>query len=213
MTKRIRLVATALLAGCLGVLPVAPAHAAVVTETVQGQYLRIVSSADWSTAAAMGEGEAVRWDLVVSAHAPDPGTVRLAVSAAGAAPIVADVRMCEEPWQGGTCASGARVLRTDWSVPRDGSAVPIDAMSSDTVAHLRLDVKVGRDAQGGASTRVRVLADGFGDSVQVGAGSAGSLPATGGSIPVPLLVVGGVLVIAAAGMLVVAARRRREGDD
>jgi len=214
MMARIRFAAAVVLAGLFVVVtPVpTPAQAAVLSETVQGRYLRIVSSADWSAAAAMVQGESVRWDLTVSANAPDPGTIRLAVSATGAAPIIADVRVCARPWIGGTCPSGARALRADWRLPLDGSTVPIDDMPADLVAHLRLDVRVVGGAQG-ASTRIKVHADGFGESMQVGPGPEPPLPATGGTVPMPALVAGGALVFAAVAILMLAARRRRGGGE
>ncbi len=213
MTRRILCAAAVLLAGLLAALTAAPAQAAVVTETVQGRYVRIVSSADWSAAAAMTDGMSVRWDLTVSAHAPDPGSVRVSVSASGAVPLAIDVRTCAEPWRGSDCSSGERTLRADWAVPRGGQPVEIEAMPADAVSHLRLDVRVGDDAQRGASTQIRVHVDGLGDAVQIGPGSEHALPATGGGIPVPVIVVGGVLVVAAAVILVVAARRRRDGGE
>ncbi|MFB7844945.1 hypothetical protein [Microbacterium sp. NPDC056052] len=213
MTRRIRCAAAVLLTGLLAALTAAPAQAAVVTDTVQGRYVRIVSSADWTAAAAMTVGTAVRWDLTVSAHAPDPGSVRVSVSASGAAPLAIDVRTCAEPWRGSGCSSGERTLRSDWVVPRGGQPVEIEAISADAVAHLRLDVRVGDAAQHGASTQIRVHADGFGDAVQVGPGAGDTLPATGDAVPVPVIVVGGVLVSVAAAMLVVAARRRHDGGE
>ncbi|WP_292722308.1 hypothetical protein [Microbacterium sp. 13-71-7] len=213
MTTRIRFAATVLLAGLLGALNASPAHASVVTETVQGRYVRIVSSADWSAAAAMTEGMSVRWDLTVSADAPDAGFVRVSVSASGSAPLAIDVRTCAEPWRGGGCPSGERTLRADWAVPRGGRPVEIEAMPADAVAHLRLDVRVGDEAERGASTQISVHADGFGDAVQVGPGPEHALPATGGGVPVPFIVVGGVLVSAAVVILLVAARRRRDGGE
>ncbi|MDR2322242.1 MAG: LPXTG cell wall anchor domain-containing protein [Microbacterium sp.] len=213
MTKRIRCAAIVLLAGALGVLTAAPAQAAVVTETVQGRYVQIVSSADWSDAAAMSDGRSVRWDLTVSAHAPDPGSVRVSVSASGAAPLSVDVRTCAESWQDSGCPSGERTLRAGWVVPRGGQPVEVEAISADDVAHLRLDVRVGDDARQGSSTQIRVHADGFGDAVQIGPGAEHALPATGGAVPVLVIVVGGVLVLAAAVILVVGARRRRGGDE
>ena len=213
MTTFIRCTWAVLIAGLLAVLSATPAQAAVVTETVQGRYVRIVSSADWSAAAAMSEGASVRWDLTISANAPDPGTVRLGVSASGAASIIADVRVCGQQWQGESCPSGGRDLRSGWAVPRDGSTVRLDAIPADAVAHLRLDVRVGDAAHTGASTQVRVHADGAGDRVQVGPGAEGALPATGGVVPVPVVVIGGALVAAALVLLVVARLRRRNGGD
>lgn len=184
------------------------AEGAEVTQTVQGQYVRIVSRADWSAAASMGPQTSVRWDLVVSAQAPGPGTVRVGVSATGDAAVRADVRLCAAAWQGATCSTGERSLRADWAIPRDGRTVELDAMAADAVAHVRLDVRMGGGAETG-STQVLVHADGFGDQVQTG--PVGGLPATGGSVPV-FAVVGGAALIVVAVVLVIVGRRRRGGD-
>ena len=184
------------------------AGAAPSTETVQGRYVRIVSSADWSSAAAMDPGASVRWDVVVSAAAPSPGTLRLGVSAIGDAPITISVRLCPAAWQGELCAEGPRVLRSTWSVPRDGRTVVLDEIPADAVAHVRLDVRLdARDDS--AATQLRVHADGFGDEIQTGPAQA--LPATGGSVPLVAIVGGAVLLLAAVVLLLVA-RRRRGGD-
>jgi len=194
-------------AAALLIVAMPSAGAAPSTETVQGRYVRIVSSADWSAAAAMDPGASVRWDVVVSAAAPSPGTMHLGVSATGDAPITVDVRLCPAAWQGELCAEGPRVLRSTWSVPRDGRTVVLDEIPADAVAHVRLDVRL--DARGdSAATQLRVHADGFGDRLQTG--PAEQLPATGGSIPL-VAIVGGAVLIAAAVLLLVA-RRRRDGD-
>lgn len=201
--------ALAALAGALLVIASAPAAAAApATEIVQGRYVRIVSRADWAAAAAMGPEASVRWDLEISAAAPSPGTVRVGVSALGDAPVAVDVRLCPVAWQGEDCVGGAQLLRRAWGVPRDGRTVELDAISSDDVAHVRLDVRLAGGREAGA-TQIRVHADGLGDRIQTGPG--GQLPATGGSLPLPAIVAGGALLVAAAVVLVFA-RRRRGGD-
>ena len=184
------------------------AGAAPTTETVQGRYVRIVSSADWGQAAAMDPGASVRWDLVVSAAAPEPGTVRLGLSATGDAATTVDVRLCPAAWQGETCAAGARVLRSAWSVPRDGRTVVLDEIPADAIAHVRLDVRLAAREES-AVTQLRLHAEGFGDEIQTG--PTGSLPATGGSVPIVAIVGGGAILLAAAVLLLVA-RRRRGGE-
>lgn len=210
MSRRDLRTASALAALVSAVLMIASAPAAAAepaTEVVQGRYVRIVSSADWGAAAAMGPGADVRWDLEISAAAPSPGTVHVGVSATGDAPVVADVRLCPVAWQGDACAGGARLLRSAWGVPRDGRTVVLDAMPSDVVAHVRLDVRLAAgDARG--ATRIRVHADGLGDRIQTG--PAAQLPATGGSVPLPAIVGGGVL-LAVAALLLLLGRRRRGG--
>jgi LPXTG-motif cell wall-anchored protein len=209
MTRLLRSVvgAAALILIVAGTVP--SADAAEVTQTVQGQYVRIVSRADWSTAAAMGPTASVQWDLVISARPPGPGTLHLGVSATGEAPVLADVRLCDAAWQGPTCPSGQRWLREDWAIPRDGRTIELDAMSADAVAHLRLDVRLGGGSTASGSTQVLVHAEGFGDEVQTG--PVGSLPATGGSVPV-VAIAGGVVLVVVASILVIVGRRRTGGD-
>lgn len=185
----------------------ASAEAAEVTQTVRGRYVQILSRADWGAAASMSPQTRVQWDLVVSAHAPAPGVVRLGISATGDAPVRAEVRLCTVPWQGAICSPGARSLRADWEIPRDGRTTELAAMAADEIAHLRLEVRMGSAAATG-STQVLVHADGFGDQVQ--AGPAGELPATGGSVPVGALV-GGIVLVVIAAVLVLLGRRRHGG--
>ncbi len=214
MTSRIGTVVLAVLLGAIVTVAVpASAGAAPTTETVQGRYLRIDSTADWRIAAAMGPGDEVRWDLAVSADAPSPGSVRLGVSATGAIGLDVDVRLCGQAWQGETCPTGARTLRTGWPVPLDGRTAELDAMPADAVAHLRIDVRVpATDEDLRGSTEIRVHADGFGDSIETGPGASAVLSATGGSMPVALVVVGGVLVGGAV-VLLLAVRWRKGGED
>lgn len=204
LTRSVVAVAIALLSA--GTAP--SAGAAEEVQTVQGQYVRIVSRADWSAAVSMGPLTNARWDLVISARAPGPGTVRLGISATGDAPVLADARLCEVAWQGVACPSGERSLRADWTIPRGGRTVELDAMPADDVAYLRLDVRMGGGPTAGASTQVLVHADGFGDEVQTGPN--GELPATGGSPPVLAIVSGVVLVVAASALIILG--RRRRGD-
>lgn len=187
----------------IGSIPAAGADPA--TEVVQGRYVRIVSSADWTAASTMGPGVSVRWDLEVSAAPPSPGTVRIGISAIGDAPVTADVRLCPVAWQGENCAEGSHVLRSGWGVPRDGRTVELDAISSDDVAHVRLDVRLASGGDTGA-TQIRVHADGLGDRIQTGPGA--QLPATGGTVPFSAIVGGGILLCVAALLLLVGRRRR-----
>ncbi|MGN8026429.1 hypothetical protein [Microbacterium sp. 22242] len=192
----------------LGIATVPEAGADPATQVVQGQYVRLVLHADHSSPAEMEPGTDVRWDLVVSDAAPGPGTVLLGVSATGDAPIEVDARLCSVAWQGEKCAGGSQLLRSAWSVPRDGRTVVLDAMPAGSVAHLRLDVRLAGGEVSGA-TQLRVHADGFGDHLQTGPEE--SLAPTGGSAPISAIVGGGVLLLAAAALLLVP-RRRRGGD-
>lgn len=206
---QVRPATAALLSALLLVVAAPAADADPATQVVQGRYVRIVSTADWSAAAAMGPGAGVRWDLEISAAAPSPGAVRVGVSATGDAAVSADVRLCSVAWQGDACAGATRVLRRAWDVPRDGRTVALDAMSSDEVAHVRLDVRLAAGGGTGA-TQIRVHADGLGDRIQAGPGA--QLPPTGGTVPLPAIVGGGALLSAAALLQLIGRRRRGEGS-
>jgi len=201
--------AVALAAGAA--LAASPAWAAPSTEVLQGSVLRIVSVADWAEAANLLPGESVVWDVAVSADADvDPGTVTLAVSATGAAPLLVDAELCLQPWTDGACPGGATVLATSWTIPRDGSEAVLADFPSTQTAHLRLRVAMGGDDDGPGFTDVRVSARGVGDAVVADAGGGlSSLPTTGGTAPVGVLV--GGIVLVGAGAVLLAGRIRRRG--
>ncbi|UPL13400.1 LPXTG cell wall anchor domain-containing protein [Microbacterium galbinum] len=209
------LVAAGILAAAPVILAAAPAWAAPTTEVIQGRVLRLVSVADWARASRLLPGEPVQWDVAVSASPPDPGTVTIAVSAAGDAPLLVDAALCMQEWQESGCPGGAEELESGWSIPRDGSEVALAAFPSTDVAHLRLWITLDADGDNGI-TDVRVHAQGVGEAVVTGPGGD-PLPATGGSIA-PWATGAGV-GLAVAGIGLVGLRRRdrrgaqiREGD-
>lgn len=183
----------------------APAEAAATTEVVQGEVLRLVSVADWEAASSLLPGKPVQWDIAVSADAPDPGTVRIGISASGGAPLVVDAALCMAAWQGDACPDGETVLRTGWDVPRDGAEVPLAEIADTEVAHLRLSVALGGAGEG-SGTEVRVHASGAGESAIVGPG--GGLATTGMPSPAAPWILGGAAVL--AGILLLLGRRRSE---
>lgn len=185
-----------------------PAWAVPTTEVIQGQVLRLVSVADWSAASSLLPGEEVQWDVEVSADAPDPGRITLAVSATGDASVLVDAELCMRPWDAGGCPGGATVLESAWSVPRDGTETALAEFTSDEVAHLRLRVALDPDDVNDEDTvtDIRVHARGAGESVV--AGSDGLLPATGGAAAPWAIGAGVALAASGAGLL---ALRRRGG--
>ncbi|WP_144874169.1 hypothetical protein [Microbacterium sp. 1.5R] len=201
----------------IGVAGVAatPAWAAPSTEVVQSTVLRIVSVADWTEASSLLPGESVQWDVAVSADpASEPGTVTLAVSARGAAPLIVDAALCMQAWADDECPGGATVLATSWSIPRDGGEVVLTDFSSTRAAHLRLHMALPEDHDGPGLTDVRVTARGVGDAVVAGTG--GALPATGGAPPTATLVGSAALLALGASLLARGIRvggRRRHGQE
>lgn len=208
MIRRIA-VATAV-CGVLGALAIAPpAWAAPTTEIIEGRYVQLVSVADWERAADLAPGETMRWDVEISADAPEPGMIEIAVSATGGTPLVVDAALCLDAWRGDECPSDAETLVSDWEVPRDGAQVPLREIDAEQVAHLRLHVGVGPGSVGDV-TEMRVHANGASDELDTGP----DLPPTGGWSSEPWLLAGGALLLVGAGALLFArARQRRDGGD
>lgn len=180
----------------------APAWASPTTEIIQGRILRLVSVADWEAAGSLLPGQQVRWDVAVSAVAPDPGVVTIALSATGEAPLVLDVSICLRAWEGIACPGGAVIVRSAWQVPRDGGEVRLGEVADTDVAHVRLSIGLGEEAAG--STTLRLHASGIGEDVIVGPG--GGLAATGPT-PLPPWVLAGASALVVVGVLLVARRR------
>lgn len=202
-------VALALAGIVAGALAATPAWAAPTTEVIQGRVLRLVSVADWEAATRLLPGQPVRWDVAVSADAPDPGSITLGVSARGDAPLLLDVELCMREWQDAECPGGAETLESGWSVPRDGSEIVLADFAATDTAHLRLWVALAADEPG--VTDVRVHASGVGDAVEVG--PDGGLAATGGEA-MPWAIGAGVgLGAVALGVLAMRVSRRGGGSD
>ena len=189
-----------------------PAWAAPTTQIIQGSVLRLVSVADWEAAASLLPGQPVRWDVAISADAPDPGVVRIAVSATGDAHLLVDVAMCLQEWTATGCPGGETELRTGWSIPRDGVEVPLATIPDTQTAHVRLAIVLD-PADDSGSTDVVVHARGSGETASVGPGGGGTAPtgtgglATTGLPPgMPAAVAAGLALVVWGAVLV---RRRR----
>lgn len=188
-----------------------PAWAAPTTEVIQGEYLRIVSVADWQAATNMTPGDAVHWDLEISADAPDPGRVTIGVSATGDAPLTMDAYLCDQSWEAAGCPSGARTLRVDWDVQRNGNRVRLTDMADTDVAHLRCSFSLGSSALADeARTDVRIHVNGAGETVTVGPDDP--LAPTGLQSGIPWALAAGALVLLVVGLVLYLRRTRDDGE-
>ncbi|WP_337005629.1 MULTISPECIES: hypothetical protein [unclassified Microbacterium] len=197
-----------------------PAWAAPTTQIIQGSVLRLVSVADWEAAGSLLPGQPVRWDVAVSADAPDPGVVRIAVSATGDAHLLVDVAMCLQEWTATGCPGGETELRTAWSIPRDGVEVPLVSIPDTQTAHVRLAIVLD-PADDSGSTDVVVHARGAGEVASVSPGGgvatpgvpvdAGGLATTGLPPGTPWVIGAGVVLLVWGALLAV--RRRRAALD
>lgn len=207
MRKRLAAALGAVVASVL--LGPTAASAAPTTQVVQGEVLRLVSVADWDAASSLLPGVPVEWDVEVSADAPDPGIVRIGVSATGSATLLLDVFVCASAWSAGGCPGGATVLRADWSIPRDGGQIGLTEIADTEVAHLRLAIALDPAGADG-STDIRVHAQGAGESAVVGPG--GGLATTGPSASLPWVLGAGAVLVVSGGVVMMVRRRRADGD-
>lgn len=198
------------LALCVGTTT---AWAAPTTEIVQGQYLRIVSVADWQAATDLAPGETLQWDVTISADAPEPGTVSIGVSASGDAALVLDATVCMREWIGGDCPGGASELRAAWDLPRDDAVSHLTDIADTETAHLRLRMSLasGTVASDGLTT-VRVHATGEQESIATGTDTSDPLPPTGISDAMPILIAAGSLLLVLGAVLTYSAHRRQRKD-
>lgn len=199
-----------MLAWCLGL---ATAWAAPTTEIVQGEYLRIVSVADWQAAGSLAPGEVLQWDVTISAEAPEPGTVSIGVSASGGAALVVDAAACLQMWSGDECPGGASELRAAWDLPRDDAVSKLTDIADTDVAHLRLRISLasGTVASDGLTT-VRVHASGAQETIVADPGASARLPDTGVSTALPALLAVALLMLILGAVLTFAAHLRRRKD-
>ena len=184
----------------------AAASAAPVEEVVQGRYLRIVSVADWGEAGRMVPGQSLRWDVEISADAPETGTIAVELEAFGDAELLVDAEACAEAWRGDECPVAADRLRTGWSIPRDGEPVALLTRAASEVVHLRLTVRMG-EAAAGETTVLSVRATGAGESVD--ASPDGALAVTGSAGGAGPVVAAGAALLAGGAALTWAHSRRR----
>lgn len=189
-----------------------PSSATTTSQVVQGQYLRIVSVADWEAALRLSSHDSVQWDLTISADTPAPGTVTLGVSAAGDTPLTIDAVLCLEEWRADECPSGATTLRSRWNVPRNAPVVTLAEMASTDVGHLRLEVSLGSPlGEPRNPTELRVHAKDEQESIS--AGSDEGLASTGmSSDPRFLLFAGAVASLVGASIWLALTFQRRRAD-
>jgi len=189
----------------------AAASAAPVEEVVQGRYLRIVSIADWGEAGRMAPGQSLRWDVEISADAPEPGTIAVEIAAAGGAELVVDAEACASAWRGDECRGGADLLRTGWSIPRDGESAALLTRAASEAVHLRLTVRMG-EAAAGETTALSVRATGAGESIDASPDAALAVTGSAGGAG-PVVAAGAALLAGGAALTWAHGRRRaREGS-
>ena len=199
---KFRTLAAVLLAGGLMFASAAPASADSETEVISGRYIELVSTThDTESMSSMMPGDVVIWTVSVSAEAPDPGVIDMAISGTGELPLNVAVQSCDDPWSGSACPSGAAEIRAEGPVALDGAKDILMQFDAAETRHLLVQVTLSDEAsEPAASTELRVHAHGFGEDVETTPpdGDDG-LPETGLKISGVLLMAAGAIIVGVFG--------------
>lgn len=194
-------------------LPASPANASEVETVIQGSVLRLVSIGDPSLMGQLRPGVPVYWQVGASAHAADPGTITLTLSATGdaanlgALDVVASA--CHERWSGTLCASGEEMLLHEQPLGRmTGELRSLTSMPSGEERWLLFTITATTNPAPGTASTLVVHANGVGEEI-VSNGTTGGLANTGalgaGALPLAGATIATGLCIA----LLVEARQRK----
>lgn len=174
-----------------------PASAAPVSEVIEGEHLRLVSTGDPVQMRDLVPGVAAVWLVSVSADAPEPGIIDISLTGSGELPLTVDARSCAAAWEASVCTVDEAELALGLLAPLDGTSAPLLRVPADRESHLRLEVALAPDvaAPTDATTRLLLRADGWGDTVEAPPPGEGALPPTGTSLSgIALLTIGAVIV-------------------
>ena len=165
---------------------------------ISGRYIDLVSTADPESMSSMLPGDVIVWTVSVSAEAPDPGVIDVAISGTGELPLDVSVQSCEDPWsEESTCPSGAAEIRADSPVELDGVKDILMQFDATETRHLLVQVALGAEASvPEASTELRLHAHGFGEDVET------TPPDDDDELPETGLKISGVLLMAAGAIIV-----------
>ena len=196
---RLRTTAAVLLAGGLVFASAAPASADTTTEVITGEYIELVSTADPEAMGSMLPGETVDWTVSVSADAPEPGVIDVALAGTGDLALSVAVESCAEPWIAGECNASQEMLRAAGEVVLDGSGEHLLQFDAAEARHLMLHVALAdASAEPAGATELRVHANGFGEDVDTSPPDD-DLPETGFRISGVLLTMAGAIIIGVFG--------------
>ncbi|WP_434739473.1 signal peptidase I [Micromonospora sp. SH-82] len=211
-TLRRMLLVVALLPGVAAGILTTPdtARADTTEEVVRSHALTLVSIGDRDRMTNMAPDEPVPWQVGVSAHAEEPGTVTVTLSALGPLTVEPDglrvgAAVCTERWVADTCPTGPRQVLPNGPAARlTGQPVTVASMRSDEQRWVLVTAVLppGSTASGWAD--LVVTATGLGDRASAG-GKVGPLPRTGVDLRTPVLTGAGALL---AGLLLIRATRK-----
>jgi signal peptidase len=164
---------------------------------VRGKYLVLESIANRDDMESLTPGRPVPWQVGVSVNAPDPGLVRLGISAAGAlarpGALDVEIRECAEQWVGGVCATGESLwlaqqdLASATVATNENGSREIGSMRSTDTVWLQVAVILPAEAPPGTDATIAIHAWGGTDAATIDTASEGFLASTGTESPIPAL--------------------------
>jgi signal peptidase len=163
-----------------------PARAATIEQTISGSAITLVSIGDPAEMGALDPGVPTLWQVGVSAHAANPGTIELSLLAQGPLSeiptgLALSVSSCDVRWVNDLCASGEQTLLAQQAASDlGGSAQHIGSMTTAQQRWLliRASVPSSNSVSSGTAT-VQLSAAGVGDVETAGGGNISALPMTG----------------------------------
>jgi len=193
----------------------APAQAAVTEETFVGTAITLVSVSDKDAMADMQPGVAIPWQIGISAHPVDPGTVDLTLTTSGG--LVSDPRglwlsvdTCSVRWVGTTCATGGSSVMTMAAASSmiAGSVTLASIPTTDELWVMISAVVPNAPVMRSGSATLSIIASGTGTTVIAGT-SPGSIAYTGTDLATPLKAALGALTVGLGLAFAARFRRRR----
>lgn len=182
-----------------------PVLAATTEEVVAGPVLTLISVLDHSDMERMTPGTTVPWQIGVSSHTNDSGTVRITLASqrplsSGPKELELTIRMCKVRWVAESCPGGGVLLGApSVSTPIAGELASIPTNEQ---RWILIEASLPAVPSFGSATLI-LTATGAGDELSTG-NSMGQLPATGADLLWPTLV---AVAAVAAGILVAAGGR------
>lgn len=125
-------------------------------EVIEGERIRIESTADWDRMRDMRPYEPVVWTLDIEVPSGEGVDLDIGVVSEGDLPMLVDASVCSEAWQGDDCRADREDLRSAWSLVHGEATEWIHRAESTDRVHVRLGVWIEEGASGTADVAVHV---------------------------------------------------------
>lgn len=187
------------------------ARADTTEDVIRSRYLTLVSIGDKDRMTNVAPDEPVPWQVGVSAHAKEPGTVSISLSARGPLAVEPDglqvrAAICPERWVQSACppGQGEQVLADGPASRLAAHPITLGSMRADQQRWVLVTASLLANTTASGSADLVVEASGFGDGASAD-GRVGPLPRTGTDLRTPVLAGAGALL---GGLLLMLVTRR-----